>query len=251
MGKIKIYKDTIVYVLCPAYIKTGGPELLHQLVYKLNMINIKAFVTYYGINEHDDNYTNDDFKKYVNDYKTIDDIIDDEKNVLITPESIKAIKNTKKFLKIRKAIWWLSVDNFLKGYKIINPLKKIGITNFLKALLHNEILFNFKVVKKMKYHLCQSYYAMDFLENKKISNALYLSDYINELYLNVKKEQIPVKEDNILYNPKKGIKFTKKIINSAKSLNWIPIQNMTTEEVRQILLKSKVYIDFGNHPRKR
>ena len=33
---IKYSKDSIIYVACPAKIYTGGPELLHQLVYKLN-----------------------------------------------------------------------------------------------------------------------------------------------------------------------------------------------------------------------
>lgn len=32
---IEIYEQTKVYVLCPAYSKTGGPELLHQLVHTL------------------------------------------------------------------------------------------------------------------------------------------------------------------------------------------------------------------------
>lgn len=33
---IEIYKHSKVYVLCPAYSKTGGPELLHQLVHTLS-----------------------------------------------------------------------------------------------------------------------------------------------------------------------------------------------------------------------
>lgn len=33
---IEIYEQTKVYVLCPAYSKTGGPELLHQLVHILS-----------------------------------------------------------------------------------------------------------------------------------------------------------------------------------------------------------------------
>ena len=58
------------------------------------------------------------------------------------------------------------------------------------------------------------------------------------------------KKNQILYNPKKGIEFTQKIMGSSDNLNWIPIENMTTEEVRDLLSESKVYIDFGNHPGK-
>jgi len=53
-----------------------------------------------------------------------------------------------------------------------------------------------------------------------------------------------------LYNPKKGFEFTKELINYSNDLKWIPIQNMTTQEVHELLKESKVYIDFGNHPGK-
>lgn len=35
---LKLNNNSIVYVACPAKTKTGGPELLHQLVYKLNKL---------------------------------------------------------------------------------------------------------------------------------------------------------------------------------------------------------------------
>lgn len=39
---IEIYEQTKVYVLCPAYSKTGGPELLHQLVHILSQKRYKC-----------------------------------------------------------------------------------------------------------------------------------------------------------------------------------------------------------------
>ena len=56
--------------------------------------------------------------------------------------------------------------------------------------------------------------------------------------------------NKILYNPKKGYRFTKEIMKKAKELEWVPIQNLTTWQVKELLLQSKVYIDFGNHPGK-
>ena len=35
-----------IYVVCPAYFKTGGTELLHQLVYELNNLGKNAIITY-------------------------------------------------------------------------------------------------------------------------------------------------------------------------------------------------------------
>lgn len=46
------------------------------------------------------------------------------------------------------------------------------------------------------------------------------------------------------------MEFTKKLINSAPDLTWIPIENLTTEGVKNLLCESMVYIDFGNHPGK-
>ena len=34
------------------------------------------------------------------------------------------------------------------------------------------------------------------------------------------------------------------------NLHWKAIENMSTEEVAELLNRSKVYIDFGNHPGK-
>ena len=56
----------------------------------------------------------------------------------------------------------------------------------------------------------------------------------------------------MLFNPKKGFKFTKKIISMSKSENWrwIPLIGLKNTEVKKLLSSSKVYIDFGNHPGK-
>ena len=47
MKKLKFKK---IYVLCPIGVKTGGPELLHQLVYQLNNIfgENSAVIAYFG-----------------------------------------------------------------------------------------------------------------------------------------------------------------------------------------------------------
>jgi len=37
---------------------------------------------------------------------------------------------------------------------------------------------------------------------------------------------------------------------SAPQFEWVPLVNMTKEQIIQKLLSSKIYIDFGNHPGK-
>jgi hypothetical protein len=53
-----------------------------------------------------------------------------------------------------------------------------------------------------------------------------------------------------VFNPKKGIEFTKTIINNAKYIKFVPIENMSMAKVAKLLSTAKVYIDFGNHPGK-
>lgn len=244
---INVKKDSIIYVLCPAYIKTGGPELLHQLVFTLNKNGIKSYITYYNIKSEDKNYTNSDFKKYVNSYKLIDEIIDINNNMVIIPET--NVELIRMFKNVKKVIWWLSVDNYEIHHNFKMRKEKNGLLSALKMKILDILTHKNKDLYKADYHLCQSYYAIDFLERKGINNSIYLSDYINDLYLNIKVDYSK-KEDIVLYNPKKGFEFTKKLIEKCPSINWVPIQNMTTDEVKNLLLKSKVYIDFGNHPGK-
>jgi hypothetical protein len=110
-----------------------------------------------------------------------------------------------------------------------------------------------KELQKVDYHLVQSYYAKDFVEKHNIRHVLYLSDYINDTYINnLNKVDISKKQNIVCYNPKKGKQFTEQIIKKASKLNikFVPIINMSNDQVRDLLTKAKVYIDFGNHPGK-
>ena len=241
---IKLKKDSIIYVLCPANVKTGGPELLHQLVYKLNNLGFKSYIAYFECNEENDP-TPADFKKYINEYKIINEIEDNEKNLLIFPEA--NLEMIRKFKYIRKVLWWLSVDNYINKYETKDAKRIYGVKQEIINILKNRIKYR-KDVYKYDYHLCQSQYAIDYLKNKKITkNVFYLSDYINSDFF---EKTYNARNDKVLYNPKKGMQFTKKIIEESNNLNWIAIQGLTTKEVRDLLLTSKVYIDFGNHPGK-
>jgi len=245
----KLNSKSKVYVLCPAYLKTGGPELLHQLVYKLNTNNVDAFITYFKTDVNNTNYRDPAFDVYTDQYKLVSDIEDDENNLIVSPET--GIRQMDGFKKIQKCIWWLSVDNFTETCGVFYPIKKQGIRGYIKNLLNGRNMLSFNRVRKIEYHLCQSYYAIDFLENKGINKKkiVYLSDYLNKQYLEIKNKKLN-KKDNVLYNPRKGFEFTKKIIEKSSDFNWIPITGMTNQQVKDLLLESKVYIDFGNHPGK-
>ena len=95
--------------------------------------------------------------------------------------------------------------------------------------------------------MTNSYRGMEWFRN--LQPLYYLSEYLNEEFL---KTQIDLskKENIVAYNPKKGFAFTKKIIKKAKDVKFIPLINMSRDEVIKTLQRAKVYIDFGNHPGK-
>ena len=243
-----ISDSTMIYVVCPANVKTGGTELLHQLVFELNSLNKKARIVYYLEGKASKQYpTPEEFKKYITDFDFINDVDDSQNNLIVFPEV--CIGKQKKFKKIQKCVWWLSVDNFLSMCGRIERLKKYGFNSFAKHIFLNDYVTN-NDITSIPVHLYQSYYAADFLKNKGIeeNQLFYLSDYINDVYIEEKSDI--EKEDIVIYNPKKGLEFTKKLIDYDKSIKWVPIENMTNKEVQNLMHRAKVYIDFGNHPGK-
>ena len=106
---LDIFSDSKVYVLCPHDGTTGGPETLHQLSFRLQEFGAVAYMVYYPLGSAP--AVAHHFKKY----KPVQasDIEDDERNILIIPEVyVHYLLDTLK--KIRKVIWWLSVDYYLK-----------------------------------------------------------------------------------------------------------------------------------------
>lgn len=261
---IEVYKDTKIYVTAPAAAATGGPELLHQLVYYLkNDLETDAYM-YYVPN----NYSKPIHEAYVS-YGNpfVEDIEDNSKNILVVPEVYGGVSILDKYKEIRKVLWWLSVDNFYKSIYLTENWKSLFVRgiNKIGRILNVGILYDLSKVAlkeyryynllkdhnvgKVKLHLVQSEYAQQHLLEKGIKNISFLSDYLNEDFLKIDTD-ISKKENIVVYNPKKGYKFTKKIMKSVHDIKFIPIENMKREEVIQLLQRAKIYIDFGSHPGK-
>ena len=234
-----------IYMLCPPQTESGGPEAAHQLVGEMCKLCISANLIYYkkrktifnlkgklGISVKGNvilttKYLNPTPKSYDCYSASISNkIIDDENNLLILPENVLHLVNFGK--RIKKAIWWLSIDNALMA---ISKLQNISV-------LRSEI-----------FHFYQSEYARQFLELLNFENSFSLSDYISQKIISSQDEEIP-RERIVVYNPKKGFEFTKKIIQFFPEINFIPLINMNKAEVCTTLKKASVYIDYGAHPGK-
>lgn len=262
---IKISQNSKIYVLLHTNQATGGSELLHQLVYHLrNDLKIEAYL-YCPYN--DSNPIHQFYKKYNN--PAIKSIEDSNNNVLLFPEAYWILPTISRYQNIKKTMWWLSVDNFYlsiflgnrKDFFLDKAINKVWRFFFKKTLIDIEekiykkvdfsILKLPKEVQNLDLYLAQSFYALNYLLQQGIpkEKVFYLSDYLNEDFLKTKVD-LPKKENVVIYNPKKGREFTKKIIKEAKDIKFIPIINMTPKQVIEALQKAKVYIDFGNHPGK-
>ena len=254
---IQVYNNTKFYVYCPAGIVSGGAELLHQLVSLLRDNGKDAFIVYYGNKEH---VIPDDYKNY--NVIMADMVIDREYNIeiLFEPLFYRVCLNTK----IQKMLWWLSVDNFYRcsdNYLAVLDIAKYDMKSAMRVFAKRVYHFLFTHKNYFKHSLSlkdlsrvnvvsayQSEYAQNFLQNNGFNELVALKDFINiEHCSSFTKEN---REDIILYNPKKGLSFTKKLIRMAPDLRWIPIENMSRNDVILLMKKAKVYVDFGFHPGK-
>lgn len=254
---IKIYSDTKIYIHCPAGVVTGGVELLHQLAHNLRENGLNAYIVYYGREKHD---IPADYMKY--NISFCEEIEDSERNVEVFNESIfdRLLKGSK----TQKFLWWLSVDHFyLNTAKHLNLLDfakydikkamKEAVKRCARLIIKGESPFrgniSLKFLKSSEaVHGYQSEYCQNFLQNHEFNEIVSLKDYINTDYLD--NFSTKGKEDIVLYNPKKGIKFTKKIMAASADLRWTPICNMSRKQVVEVMRKAKLYVDFGYHPGK-
>lgn len=254
---LKFYKHTKIYVHCPAGVVTGGAELLHQLVSYLREHGKDAYIVYFGEYSH---AVPSDYAKYT--IAIAENIEDAGCNIEVFYEGIYDVveryKNTQKFL------WWISVDNFFYcAQSYLNPLDLYHFDHrlgkywiwkwFKRSVKHrinyfNKLLSIDKLVKLNVVCGYQAEYIQHFLINNGFQEVVPLKDYINTDHC--QSYDIYRKEDIILYNPTKGYEFTKKLIEAAPDLQWVPLRGFTRAQLKDVMQRAKLYIDFGNHPGK-
>lgn len=236
----------MIYVACPPNCVSGGPELLHQLVFTINNLGGEAYIYYPNAIKNIDP-TPEKFKKYntpiILDLKKIKNL-----KAIIVPEVMTNILNYSVPKTCRKIIWWLSVDN----YFLTHPNRSL-FNKLLKLIIKGDSWNHFDFTLKEVKNYTQSEYAKEFLLQKNAQFSGFLSDFLSDDFLEaglLAQHNIHKREDIVLYNPKKGINKTNRLIKHSPHIQFIPINNMSSEEIIKIMSKAKVYIDFGHHPGK-
>lgn len=246
-----------IFVASPGNKDNGGGESLHQLVDSLNNMGYEAYIYYF------DNMRDSVLEKMkIYNVKVARYIEDNEYNLLICPEMYTY--PLKKYKKIQKAIWFLSLDYYLRSLplyrtKFVSEKWKIPMFLFpvtlLAVLIKTDANFRTFSFKKdnVKYFLYNVEYAKQYI--KQNCNGKYIAKYlcgpINEIYfMNESKQNL--KEKIVVYNPKKSGEFNQKVIDAYRKkdseVEFIPIKGLEQVEVKKILERAAVYIDFGFFP---
>jgi hypothetical protein len=233
----------MLYIACPASHATGGTELLHQFGQEVNAQGVAARMCYY---DHGGDSQRSPvaarFEKYSVPYVTQVKSVG-WRDTLLVPEVMTGLLYRGILPRFcRRAIWWLSVDNYF------DRLPRLPKTVFLGF---KERYFRLDDARSGITHFAQSCYALEFLRAKRIGNLHYLSDCLGDDFPATIEPQAHRREDLIAYNPTKGWPVTERIIeHCSPTLRFVGLSNMTPQQMRSTLAKAKVYIDFGHHPGK-
>lgn len=203
-----------VYINIPASVVAGGVESLFQLADAINNIGGDSIIIW---DNNSDSPVPDKYKHY--NVKWDNTVEDNSENWIIYPEIWTY--RLGEYRNIKKAIWWLSVDN---NYDRFRDFHDSSITHFY-----------------------QSFYALNFLMSRGTEKCLPLFDYIPSSYTESSYD-MENKKNIVVYNPAKGSHITDIIKKNNPDLKFVPVVNMTESEIIDLLKSSKVYIDFGNHP---
>lgn len=244
-----------IYAYCLSSVVTGGCELIHQLIDYLNNHGCDASIVYVGNKSHS---IPDAYSKY--NIKVSESIPDDENTIVVCAEVFLYLASQYK--KAQVVLWWLSVDNayydgmqlpYMSLYDVFKWKVRTGL-RCIKLRIKKHIYHDFFSIKQIKelnsINGYQSEYAKLYLESLGFHNLVPLKDYINTTYCQADKVNNSKRSPKVLYNPRKGIEFTKKLIQLAPELEWVPLQGMNREQLLETFQTSMLYIDFGNHPGK-
>ena len=211
-----------IYIACLKNLITGGIELLHQLCHELNTYaDIDAYIWF---EDEKDAIIPEPYKKYGNIVAINSRPSKD--TVLIFPEVWASKTNSEKYKDHQKVIYWESVDYYIRW------IPKSQYLKFPDGVIH----------------IAQSYYACEWLKRETSIDAIMVTDYLNDEYMNADLGK--PRKRQILYNPKKGLDITTRLITQMPNEKFIPILDMSVSQVKALMEESMLYIDFGNHPGK-
>jgi hypothetical protein len=243
-----VYQDVLIF--CPEF-KTGGPEALHQLGYRIACHGGTAHMVYYapfsriqvedGVIscQSDTSPMPAHFAQYHPNVLTHAPLGPDTLVVFPEPLSNLAAMADASY---QRALWWLSLDNALPQ----NP-----------GLVEDDYRQRFFADPGLV-HFFQSDYTRDYLRHSGSLRYHPLSDYTDPDFIHqsqIASENPPIagRPNKICFFPNKGADRAASFLQGRAlrpDIEFVPIRDMTKKQVRKTLFDARLYIDFGHHPGK-
>lgn len=227
-----------ILVVCPAGAVTGGPEALHQMCAHMNSLGLPAFICYLPFNQLAT--APKPYERYCTQSAPYEDV---SGNLIIFPEVDPML--ALKVMHAQAALWWLSLENFLERRHVLPLYDKI---RYMKRVIQGRRPWGGARALKTLLHFSQTEHSSQYLRSCGIE-PIPLIDSINEDFLTDRYlDRIDHKQDLILYNPTKGWRVTRKLIEAFPQWQFVPLKGLNREQLSEKLYAAKLYIDFGHHP---
>ena len=252
-------RNMLTYYLLCAKGAHGGPEALHQIARKMLDLGYDARIVLYQ------NYRDPEkrFREYEVPYVRIRDIPDSRDTVLCVTETNSYY--LRRFREARKIMIWLSLDYYLmrreeESYSYRERCRKVYINSRFRTRLAYPFLYLREILLNRRYrfdipdvrHTYNCEYVRAYLSENGIDSGsmVFLDGPLRKEFFD---ELQPEKKDMMAYNPGKGAeqlsgKLEGMMQEKYPSLKCTAIRGMSPEEVKDTLLRAKVYVDLGSFP---
>lgn len=234
-----------VLVVCPGNALTAGPEALHQLVGTLHRLGQPAAIVYHPFGQ--DFETPLPYRRHL---APTGRFADEPGTLIVFPEIFTRI--ALRVDRAEAAVWWMSVNNFT-GERYGRVWR--DRLRYFKYKLKGRVPWGgVKAVSGLR-QFAQSDYARAFLESHGI-RSLPLSDpipvYTDAGYVAALEQRLAgaTRRNLIVYNPSKGALVTSKLRSAYPQWAFQPLHGLDREQLAEVFLQARLYIDFGHHPGK-
>jgi hypothetical protein len=241
-----------IYIYYPRGLETGGPEALHQLCDSLRRHGQNAFLVPIRATRS---------LRRVADYSVYDApeaeaVADSPENAVVVPETpvpgMPAIRSATVYK------WWLSVNNSSSEWMSVrrrelrtglpdDPLVVVGVAPFAKALLLQSEIRERRKFPSEVVHLTQSQYAWSAVYEKTRLPPTMLSDYTSH---SAATHFSTTREPRVAFYPTKSGRLARRVAARLPEVEFVPIKDMSREQVGATLGSCAVFLDLGAHPGK-
>ena len=239
-----LYPNSKIYILCAGGVQNDSIELCHRLCSRLIRLGVDAKMVYVPVTENfnPDNPVHPACKAFHVPYTyQVEDI---SQNIMIVPETLNTYLYSVK--KIRRVIWWLSVDNFFRDLALgtVAHFDKILTTPMAK-------FFCFQSYDADIEHWTQSEYAKKFLKVNGIPDEkiYHIGDFISPTLIKLHNSvDLKAKKNIVVFNAATSSKIIPQLQKLVKNAEWTAYQDKSPAELPKLFADAKVYVDFGDFP---